>query len=262
MNDSTSDRLLAVDIGNNQIKLGLIPTQAAGGLPEPTQVWRIATRSASFDGLIEWLPPNNLRWCVAAVHREAERRLAGWVREHRPDDPYVVLANDRLPIEIHVDHPEQVGADRLLAAVAANRLRKTDRPAIVIDAGSAITVDLVSIDGAFQGGVILPGLEMVATAMAEQTDLLPLVRYSMSDHPPAVVGKSTAAAIQSGLFWGTVGAVREVAGRLSRELQVPPQFFLAGGDAAKLAPFLEATVQIVPELVLAGIALAYRETDT
>jgi len=258
MNDPTSDLLLAVDIGNNQIKLGLIPSGCAGGLPEPTQVLKIATHAGSFDRLADWLPPGGLCWCVGAVHREAERRLAGWVQEHRPDDSYALLANDRLPIEIRVDHPDQVGTDRLLAAVATNRLRSNDRPAIVIDAGSAITIDLVSADGAFQGGVILPGLEMVAKAMAEQTDLLPLVRCSMSDEPPPVLGKSTAAAIRSGLFWGTVGAVREMVGRLSSELESRPQLFLAGGDAARLAPFLEETVQIVPELVLAGIGLAYQ----
>ncbi len=258
MNDPTTDQLLAVDIGNNQIKLGLIPSACAVGLPEPTQVLKIATRDLSFDRLSDWLPPDGLCWCVGAVHRETERQLAGWVREYRPDDSYVLLTHDRLPIEIRVDYPEQVGTDRLLAAVAAARLRATDRPAIVIDAGSAITVDLLSPDGAFQGGVILPGLEMVATAMAEQTDLLPLVRYSMSDEPPPILGKSTAAAIQSGLFWGTVGAVREMVGRLSRELESPPQLFLAGGDASKLAPFLGETDRIIPELVLAGIALTYQ----
>jgi type III pantothenate kinase len=258
MNDLTSDLLLAVDIGNNQIKLGLMPSECAGGLPVPSRVLKIATRDMSFDRLTDWLPPDKLCWCVGAVHRETEHRLADWVRVHQPNDLYVLLANHRLPIEICVDRPDQVGADRLLAAVAVNRLRATDRPAIVIDAGSAITVDLVSADGAFQGGAILPGLEMVATAMAEQTDLLPLVRYSMSDEPPPVLGRSTGAAIQSGLFWGTIGAVREIVGRLSSALESQPQLFLAGGDAAKLAPFLEETVQIVPELVLAGIALTYQ----
>lgn len=253
--ESNSERLLAVDIGNHQLKFGLLPTNATDSLPQPCCVLKISTQTESFDQLNQWLRPDRLDWCVAAVNRKAQCRLAEWVRQHRPDDRYVLLENADLPIEIRVDVPERVGADRLLAAVAVNRLRTTGQPAIVVDAGSAITVDTVAADGAFEGGAILPGLEMVARAMAEQTDLLPFVAYSIADGPPPVIGKSTSAAIGSGLFWGGIGAVREVVGRMSSDIEGDPQLFLAGGDAEKLSPFLPDSAQIVPELVLAGIAV-------
>ena len=181
--------------------------------------------------------------------------MAEWVRQHRPQDHYRLLTHEQLPIEIRVDHPEQVGTDRLLAAVAVNRLRQPDRAAVVIDAGSAITVDLVAADGAFEGGVILPGFRMVARALAHGTDLLPLVEQFFDEQTPPVVGKSTVAAIRSGLFWGSVGAVRELVSRMSQPLAHEPQLFVGGGDAQRLADFLSSQARVVGELVLAGIAL-------
>jgi type III pantothenate kinase len=258
MNASPTDFLLAVDIGNNQLKFGLMPAASGAAWPEPRSVFKVARAGWSWDGLQAWLPAQRLTWCVATVHREAERRLAEWVAEHRTGDRYRLLQNRVLPLEIRVEEPERVGSDRLLAALAAKTLRLPDRAAIVIDAGTAITVDLVSADGAFQGGVILPGLGLMARALARDTDLLPYVEGSWNDAPPPVVGKSTVAAIRSGLYWGSVGAVCEVVRRMAAELNGDPQVFVAGGDAAKLQPFLPATAHIVPELVLSGIALAWQ----
>ena len=261
MTDSRPERLLAVDIGNHQLKFGLLPGRPMNALPQPSSVVKISTEGESLDQLATWLPPDKLDWCVAAVNRKAQCRLSEWVCRHRPRDRYVLLGNDDLPIDIRVDAPERVGTDRLLAAVAVNRLRAARQPAIVVDAGSAITVDLVSANGDFEGGAILPGLEMVARAMANQTDLLPFVSYSISDGPPPVIGKSTSAAIGSGLFWGGIGAVREVVTRMSSDVKGDLQLFLAGGDAEKLSPFLPSSAQIVPELVLAGIAVTYWQID-
>ena len=252
---STADpvRLLAVDIGNYQIKLGLFAS-VSGALPQPAQIWKVPTGASSFEQLTSLLPPESLAWHVATVHRQAERQLAAWVQLRRPDDPYRLLKNDDLPLAIHVEQPQRVGTDRLLAAVAVNRLRASNRPAVVVDAGTAITVDVVSADGAFEGGVILPGFRLAARALSEGTDLLPEVDDDPASGPPPVVGKSTIAAIRSGLFWGQVGAVCELVRRMSDQLGAVPQVFVAGGDAERLAAFLPQT-QVVPELVLAGIAL-------
>ncbi len=258
MQASANEPLLAVDIGNHQIKLGLISAETAGTMPEPGPVFNLDTDAPQFASLAAWLPPQGVHWCVATVHRAAERRLAEWVRQQRAQDRYLLLENDVLPLDIQVEQPARVGADRLLAAVAVNALRERDRPAIIVDAGTAITVDLVSADGAFQGGVILPGFGVVARALARDTDLLPLVEGSLRDGPPPVVGKSTVAAIRSGLYWGSVGAVGELVRRMAAELGNEPQLFLAGGDAAKLEPYLPLPARVVPELVLSGIALVWQ----
>src|SRR6185436_9148397 len=96
-----------------------------------------------------------------------------------------------------------------------------------------ITVDLVGSDGAFEGGVILPGFHMSAEAL-DSADLLPLVAFSPADPPPAVVGKDTQSAIRSGLFWGAVGAVREIIERMKLDLPQEADVFVTGGDLRQL----------------------------
>jgi type III pantothenate kinase len=147
-----------------------------------------------------------------------------------------------------------VGVDRLLDAVAANALRPAGRAAVVIDIGTAITVDLVTADGAFQGGAILPGMTTSARALHEFTDMLPLV--DELDAPPPPVGKATVEAMRSGLFWGVIGAVRELIARYSESLDVPPCVFVGGGGSRVVAGLLGPDVIHEPDLALTGIALA------
>ena len=149
-----------------------------------------------------------------------------------------------------------VGIDRLLDAVAVNHLRQPDRPAVVIDVGSAITVDLVSAEGAFRGGAIAPGIGMSARAMHAFTDLLPLVEASELTTPPPALGKSTLPAMRSGLFWGAVGTIRELVAQISRGLDCPCDVFLTGGAGPAVAELLGREVRHVPHLTLAGIALS------
>jgi type III pantothenate kinase len=156
-----------------------------------------------------------------------------------------------------VDEPARVGIDRLLAAVAVDRLRHRERAAIVVDLGTAITVDLVEPDGAFAGGAILPGIATSARALAEQTDALPQVHLEFLDHPPAALGKSTVPAIESGIYWGAIGAIRELVSQLSAPFQTRPDLFITGGASGQVADLLKShgTVRHVPNLVLSGIAL-------
>jgi type III pantothenate kinase len=208
--------------------------------------------------LLEALPGERSLWHVASVHREGTQILTEWIAGQRPDDDVRVLSYRDLPIDVRVDFPERVGLDRLAAAVAANARRDAARPAIVVDAGSAITVDLVSADGAFCGGVILPGFRMAAEALFGAADQLPLALLAPEAELPAVVGRNTEAAIKSGLFWGAVGAVRELIERMAGELDTPPQVFVTGGDLRQLAEHIGHGARFVPNMVLAGIAIAAR----
>jgi type III pantothenate kinase len=145
----------------------------------------------------------------------------------------------------------------LVAALAADRLRQRDRAAIIVDLGTAITVDLVESDGAFAGGAILPGIATSARALAEQTDALPQVTLEFLDHPPAPLGKSTVPAIESGIYWGAIGAIRELVIQLSAPFQTQPDLFITGGASRQVADLLktQGAVRHVPNLVLSGIAL-------
>jgi type III pantothenate kinase len=156
---------------------------------------------------------------------------------------------------IRVDEPARVGIDRLLAAFAANRLRAPQKAAIVIDLGTAITVDLVEVDGGFAGGAILPGIGTAGSALADQTDALPHIQLPHSSAPPAPLGKSTVTAIEAGLYWGAVGAIEKLVAQLSQAMSTPPDLFITGGAACAIKKSMDKEIQYIPHLVLAGIAL-------
>jgi type III pantothenate kinase len=244
--------LIAVDIGNSATKLALF-TRSASGLPEPDWVRRLEPTEAIPSGLAALLPAV-ATWAVASVQRESERRLAQWVSGQRTGERYQLLTFRDFSLPLRVDQPERVGVDRLAAATAANVLREPGRPAVVVCAGSAVTINLVAEDGGFEGGAILPGFRMGARALAS-ADLLPDVLFQSPTKAPPVLGKNTEAAIRSGLFWGAVGAVREIVERYGEEHR-RLQVFVTGGDLERLAPLVSAEAQFVPNLVLAGIAVA------
>lgn len=194
-------------------------------------------------------------WWIGSVNRPAAARLVDWLQRRWPHCSWKLLQWTDLPIQVRVPQPERVGIDRVLNAVAANRLRAPDRPAVVVDMGTAITVDWISAEGAFCGGAILPGLEMSARALHEFTDLLPEVSFTEPTEPPPLLGTHTEAAIRSGLFWGTVGAIREFTYRLAQQSSAVPQLFLTGGASRLVAHLFGPECHYVPHLTLAGIAL-------
>jgi len=250
-------RLIAVDIGNSSTKVGWFEETLppATALRQPTSVHGFATAQTPPYELQAALPAEPCEWRIASVHREGTRVLTKWLDSHRPDDAVQILERCDFPITVRVEFPERVGLDRLSAAVAANLLREPDRPAIVIGAGSAITVNLVVGDGAFEGGAILPGFRMSAEALYG-ADLLPLAMLEPEADVPPVVGKHTEAAIRSGLFWGAVGGVREIVTRMTTQLHRPPHVFVTGGDLRPLAAQLGDEARFLPNLVLSGIAAA------
>ena len=240
--------MLAVDVGNSRIKLGWFATadadcvERAGAAllpiaghraPEPADTLALTVEELSGGRLAEWLGtlPTGAaprRVVVASVCEPAAATL-----ESAIGDPWRVerLASESAPITLRVDEPSRVGADRVVAAVAANRLRRADRAAIVVDIGTAITVDLVAADGALEGGAILPGPGLSARALAEATHALPDVRLGELDASPDALGRATESAIHAGIFWGAVGAIRELIERQSDRLTHSPQVFVTGGAA-------------------------------
>jgi len=277
MLDTLAPSLIAVDIGNSRMKIGRI---ARGGgqssksadnelpLPEATIDLAIDHATGSFDTgrLVAWCDEHardNAPWLVASVHRGAADRLVAamttWASQARVECSIRRLTYRDVPLAIDVDEPARVGIDRLLAAFAADRLRLRDRAAIVVDLGTAITVDLLDEGGAFRGGAILPGIALSARALQEHTDALPRVALDRLEAPPAPIGKSTGPAIESGLYWGAVGAIRELISQMSVGLTAAPDVFLTGGASSHVGELLAVnsshTIHHLPHLVLSGIAL-------
>jgi type III pantothenate kinase len=255
--------LLAVDIGNARIKIGLFRRLAGERLPAPDEILPLDGEQPPLERIADWLTQfssrasaESLPWFIASVSRPAATRMVDWLGAHRPDDRMTLLSSADLPLEVRLERPDMVGIDRLVDAVAVNRLRQPGRPAVIVDVGSAITVDLVSADGAFLGGAILPGLAMSARAMHEFTDLLPLIETADLYEPPLALGTCTEEAMRSGLFWGAVGAIRMLIDELGQHAGGTPQVFLTGGAGVAVAELLGADARHVPHLTLAGIALS------
>ncbi len=261
--------LIAVDIGNSRIKLGHFAVPGGEvGLPTPTKILSVSAVDLPTEQLEDWLRDisDSTVWWIASVNRPATVRLTQWIERQFKGTPKAarpakvrLLSHFDLPIKAAVEYPNRVGIDRLAGAVAANRLRNSARPAIIVDVGSAITVDLVNSQGIFCGGAILPGIGMSARALHEFTDLLPHSPLEELTGPPPALGTATLPAIHSGLYWGAVGAMRELVLRLSQTLpsgSAQPELFLTGGAAPSVAATLDPAARYVEHLVLAGIALA------
>jgi type III pantothenate kinase len=265
--------LIAVDIGNSLTKVGWFDEAArgplspraegtisseSGAIPQPAVIRRFFTGGAVPDELLAELPRQAVKWRVVSVNSAGLRAVTESIRSARPQDDLRVLTRTDFPIALRVDQPDRVGLDRLASAVAADAIRDPDGAAIVVSAGTALVVDVLGRDGAFEGGVILAGFRMQAKALFETADQLPLAQWHAGDDPPPVIGRNTEAAIGSGLFWGAVGAVREIIAQVEKELAHAPQVFVTGGDLARLAPLIGGDARFVPNMVLAGIAIAAR----
>jgi len=173
--------------------------------------------------------------------------------------PVLVVGRDLpLPVKTDLDDPESVGVDRICTAAAA--FDRLGVACVVADFGTAITIDCVNGDGVFLGGVIMPGLQMGATALATKTAQLPKVKLS---EPTWVFGRDTGQAIVGGLIRGARGALREMVEAYATELGHWPIVVVTGGDAKVVCPQADRSHLVqcrVDDLVLRGVAIAYYKT--
>jgi type III pantothenate kinase len=256
--------LIAVDIGNARIKLGRFAAAVENGVSgniavEPIQTLSLDDDFSNSQAIPAWLGKDADQlhtWCIASVNRPAATRLINWLREQRPTDRVMLLSANDLPLKVQLERPDMVGIDRLVDAVAVNRLGESNRSAVIVDIGTAITVDFVSEEGVFLGGAILPGIRMSAQALHDYTDLLPLLDVDDWVTVPSALGTSTELAMQSGLFWGSVGSIRMLIEQLSSLSGSKPQVFLTGGASPLVAKLLGQDVRHVQNLTLMGIKFA------
>jgi type III pantothenate kinase len=255
--------LLAIDVGNSRIKFGWFdaapPATTGTTLPaaialtalpaaDPIDWQRIVADGADQRGRI-----------LAAVIAGPNPAGVEMIRSAWPADwppPRVVSTAMDLPLRVHVEFPERVGIDRLLNAVAANVLRQTGRGAIIVSAGTATTIDLVTEDGTFAGGSILPGLELGARALHQHTALLPLVDFPalLMQERIGPLGRNTKDAIRSGLWYGQLGAIREIVTQLAGLVRETPVQIVTGGNGRRLAAELGHDFQFEADLALRGLA--------
>ncbi len=262
--------LIAVDVGNSRVKFALFDNASATSGKDATATLPIPSATHSLDpredgrfdvsSLLNDRPAGAFTWHIGSVERKTSARLLERLREAGATR-VVLLASGDLPLAIQLPRPDMVGIDRLLGAVAANHVRNPQRPAVVVSLGSAITVNLITAQGAFVGGAILPGISMSARALNQFTDLLPLIDMHSLSEPPPPVGDATVAAMTSGLYWGAVGGVRYLIELFAQQSGGEADVFLTGGAAPSVAKLLPGNARYEPNLVTTGIALAAAATS-
>ncbi len=249
---TAADHLLVVDVGNSATKLGLWSNEdvRATGSVRHDHIMDLPAMIADHWQALP-APKAAVACSVVPRHTPTVRQM---VRQQTGEELWIVGDTLPVPIEIDVAQPDSVGSDRLCAAATAYMIE--GRACAVADAGTALTIDCVDDDGRFIGGVILPGLRMQAAALASGTASLPEV--PIIDRPISVFGQDTPHAIQAGIFYGSLGALRDVVERFAERLGRWPTVFLTGGDAELLGSCSDVVDKIVPNLCLLGVALAYR----
>ncbi|MDP6047061.1 MAG: type III pantothenate kinase [Phycisphaerae bacterium] len=251
--EQTIPCVLACDIGNTSVQIACVEGQKSSSLMSfPND-----DLSGLADGLATaWSDMGSAgKIAACSVNPATLAALEAAATETIGQDVLVIGRDLPLPIETNLPHPAGIGTDRLCAAAAA--YDQLGVACVVADFGSAITIDCVNEDGLFQGGAILPGLQMSARALASQTAQLPEVKIV---EPDWVYGQDTNQAIIGGLIHGARGALRELVETYATEMGAWPLVILTGGDARVICKDVnesEIAQAVVDDLVLRGVAIAY-----
>lgn len=280
-----SERRLLIDLGNTSVKvIEVVSSLEKAAEAKPSSCLNLAwdsspklDRSAvqqialqepeSWESVDQFcwerLPTStpSISWHIASVNPPALHQLLDRLARTRSRDRIQVLSHRDFPMSINVDFPDRVGLDRLAAAAAAGVLKRLDAGAIVIDAGTATTVDAVSRSGDFLGGAILASAGLMLKSLGAHTRLLPTLRDEETAVAPPSIGRNTEQALRSGAFWGQVGAIQTLVAMQQQTLGSEIDVMLCGGVSALLESHLTPKPMRWPGLVLAGIAIA-SQTDS
>jgi type III pantothenate kinase len=253
--------IIAIDIGNTNITIALylndeeqfiksLPGEATAELTELlTSTWEMipvakSSRDKKRDGV----------FVASSVKPEWTEVVRGIVERTLGEELLLINRDIPYPIELSIKEPESVGADRVLAASAAYAV--TEHAVAVADFGTAVTIDLVDDRGVFCGGVILPGFEMSADALHNDTAQLPKVTVTKPQWP---FGKNTVEAINAGLYYSAVSTLQEIVRRYAEVLGTWPQTIITGSGAKLIKDDCDFVDNYVPNLVVKGIVLAYHK---
>ena len=244
--------LLVLNVGNSRLALGVF---VAGELAHSARVandqrdaWPDAIREA-------WAKIANLddpAVAGASVNPAAMEAVEHVVGQATGSSVEWVGRELDLPIRVLTDPPTDTGVDRVVNVAAAHE--QLGKACVVVDAGTAITVDCCNDKGEFLGGAIAPGVNLQLAVLHEKTARLPPVDFAP---PQGVFGRTTKEAIRQGVYHGVRGLVKELVESYATELGSWPEAIATGGDAGRLFEGWELIHAISPDLTLYGIALAY-----
>ncbi len=247
--------VLAIDIGNSTTVLGLYRERKI------VADWRFPTDPSLPAAVIgehlrlflseSGIAPGGIDAAgIASVVPPLTRKLASRVRALTQTIPVVISGMRSGRIRMHYRNPQKLGADRVCAIAAA--WERYGGPAIIVDFGSATTIDALSGRGEYLGGIIAPGVGLQIDALASRTAQLPAVPPAF---PPSVIGRTTVECIQSGVLYGTVAMLEGIVGRMNTVLGRGTRVIATGGYAALIAGKSRAISHIDPWLVLDGVRI-------
>ena len=238
--------MLLIDVGNTRIKWGM-----HGGEGWLKQGWIETARAADLTGALAGLPPPRAV-VISNVAGESMQRQLVSILPPSPAPRWIKSESAQCGVRNSYADPAQLGCDRWAALIGARQFG--GGPAVVVNAGTALTVDALTDDGVFVGGIIVPGAELMRAALVGNTAALGLQPGEFSFFP-----NSTGDAIASGTIDALCGAIERIAEFLETTGQPQPACVLSGGGAQLLAPHLNLEVKVVDNLVLAGLLAIARE---
>lgn len=249
--------LLAIDVGNTNLTLGVFHGA------ELLHDWRLKTdRDQTIDGwgvlvrnllALANLPATDIDGIIiSSVVPSLNDSLRRMAQRYFQLTPTLVDASTNTGLEVRIDNPKEVGADRIANSVAA--FDRLGGPCVTVDFGTAINFDVVLADGAYVGGLLCAGVEVAAKALFSNTARLPQIEVAK---PGKLIGTSTVGALQSGLFYGSLGLVDGILARLLAELGPETKVIGTGGQARVICPSSRYVQEIDEHLTLKGLRLIW-----
>lgn len=246
--------LLVIDIGNTSITFGFFEGKRL------LRHWRLFTHLATLKNIQRSLSKNISRCekeiegaCISSVVPRLNPAIKKTIK-NLFCCPALFVSSKNAGIKIRNYDPREVGADRLVNAVAG--LKKYGKPLIIVDFGTATTFDYVNGKGEYAGGAISPGIELASRALFQMTAKLPLVRIRK---PGRVLGQKTRESMQSGLFHGYVGLIDHLVSAIGKETGSAPKVIATGGLAPLIAPSTGTISKVEPGLTLEGLRIIWEK---
>jgi type III pantothenate kinase len=250
--------LLAIDAGNTNVVFAVHDGAEWRGR------WRIATRAdRTSDEYAVWLMQlvqlqglglDAFKACIiSSVVPQSIFNLRNLSRRYLKVEPLVIGDNAELGIEVRIEKPSEAGADRLVNAIGG--FMSYGGPLIIIDSGTATTFDVVGADGAFEGGVISPGVNLSMQALHTAAAKLPRVAIQ---RPERIIGKDTVEAMQAGVFWGYIGLIEGLISRIKQDYGHPMKVIATGGIVSLFEGATDAIDVFDGDLTIRGMLEIYR----